>query len=352
MADKCARPHQLGWLKSLYPGYFTLTMATGIIAIAFDMLKMPLAANALSAITFFSWAVLFILYTWRLIVFPKAVLENLLNTRTTFIFFSFVAATDIVGLLLHRLEWQQLAFGCWILSFSAWTALLYCGFSTLTLQHPDRKANVVHGGWLITIVGTQSLVLLGAKIAPQLGEYASYMMVEIYMLWGLGLILYGIFVTLFCYRIFFLDMKVEDYSPLMWVIMGAAAISANAGNSLSPAPSVMPFLDSLHSMVNGVILLCWSWATWWIPLLVIMGIWKHGVSKVPLRYEPMQWSIVFPLGMYTVASYRLALTAGFEPLFWIANLMIWVAIATWGLVMAALLWQIARGFNTLIRQRT
>lgn len=84
---------------------------------------------------------------------------------------------------------------------------------------------------MISIVGTQSLVLLGAAIAPALGEYAGYMMVEVHMLWGLGLLFYGIFVTLFCYRIFFLALKPQDISPLLWVIMGAAAISANAGTS-------------------------------------------------------------------------------------------------------------------------
>ena len=52
------------------------------------------------------------------------------------------------------------------------------------------------------------------------------------MLWGLGLCLYGIFVTLFCYRIFFLRLAPDDVGPLLWVVMGAAAISANAGTAL------------------------------------------------------------------------------------------------------------------------
>lgn len=38
---------KLAWLKNLYPGYFSLTMATGIIAIALDMLEKPLLSDAL-----------------------------------------------------------------------------------------------------------------------------------------------------------------------------------------------------------------------------------------------------------------------------------------------------------------
>ena len=327
---------KLPWLENLYPGYFTLTMATGIIAIALDMLEMPRLSDVLYVITLLSWCIIFSLYTWRLIRFPKVVWADLMNPRLTFIFFSFVAATDISGILFHLHGLHYLALLCWIGAFLAWSALLHCSFSVLTLRHTERTINVVHGGWLICIVGTQSLVLLGVNIVHELGGYAAYMMVGIYMLWGIGLILYAIFVTLFCYRIFFLDMKYDDYTPLMWVIMGAAAISANAGSALALADPIMPVLIALHPLVDGVSLLSWAWATWWIPLLCVIGYWKHFIRKIPLRYEPTQWSIVFPLGMYAVTSYRLALAAEFEPLHWISHVMVWVALAAWCLVMMGL----------------
>ena len=338
-----AQSHKLSWLENLYPGYFTLTMATGILSAALTAAQFHVLAKLFLELALGSWVLIFCLYTWRLILFPNAVLENLLNPQTTFIFFSFVAATDIVGMLSYDQGWQNLAVLCWAVAFCVWTLLLYSSFGVLTLQQADRRANVVHGGWLISIVGTQSLVLLGAKIAPYLGEYAHYMMLEVHLLWCLGLILYAIFVTLFCYRLFFLGMTPHDYSPLMWVIMGAAAISANAGSSLSLSPSTMPFLDSIHPMVNGIIMLCWSWATWWIPLLCLIGFWKHKVFKIPLRYEPTQWSIVFPLGMYTVATARLAETAEIDVLLWIANITLSLALFAWVLVLAALLYEIVKG---------
>jgi tellurite resistance protein TehA-like permease len=73
----------------------------------------------------------------------------------------------------------------------------------------------------------------------------------------------------------------------------------------------------------------WAWATWWIPLLFMLGIWKHGIRRVPLRYTPMLWSLVFPLGMYVVATLRLSLAADFPPLETISHGMIWVALAAW-----------------------
>lgn len=323
---------KLTWLENL-----ALTMATGIIAIALDMLEMPMLSDVLYVITLISWCTLLGLYTWRLIRFPKVVWAELMNPRTTFIFFSFVAATDISGILFYLHGLNYLALSCWIWAFLAWLALLHCSFSVLTLRHAERNVNVVHGGWLICIIGTQSLVLLGVNIAPQLGDYAAYMMVGIYMLWGIGLILYGIFVTLFCYRIFFLDMNDDDYTPLMWVIMGAAAISANASSALALSDPIMSVLVAFHPIVDIVALVSWAWATWWIPLLVVIGYWKHFIRHIPLRYEPMQWNIVFPLGMYAVTSFRLALAAEFEPLHWVSHVMLWVAFIVWCLVMIGLL---------------
>jgi len=323
---KYKQPH---WLKDFYPGYFAMTMATGIISIGLRLQDFIKLSNAFFLFTLITWFIMTFLYTWRLIRFPKEVLENLTNPRTTFIFFTFVAATNISGMLLHFHGYHQLALVCWAVAFIYWSALMYFGFASLTFAHKDREVNVVHGGWLILIVGTQSLVLLGAKISGDLGEYAAYMMVEIHMLWSLGMIFYAIFVTLFCYRIFFMNMEVKDYSPLMWVIMGAAAISANAGSSILLTDPVIPMLVALRPSVQMISIMLWTWATWWIPLLVMIGLWKHVYKKIPITYEPSMWSIIFPLGMYTVSTNNLALSAEFNPLLYLSKGMLWVAVISW-----------------------
>lgn len=324
-------------LKELHPGNFAMVMASGIISIGFTTLHFDLLAEALYIFALAAWITLVALSAVRIFQFPQAVKADLLDPRMVFSYFTLVAATDIVGLLLDIRDHTTLALICWIFAFLAWSTLLYLAFSVLTFLSREHNVNIVHGGWLISIVGTQSLVLLGARIAHDMGEYSKYMMVEVHMLWGLGLIFYGIFVTLFCYRIFFLTIKPEEVTPLIWVIMGAAAISANAGTSLLTQDSYLPFLAAQRPFVDGVTMMIWAWATWWIPMLFLFGLWKHIANKLPLNYEPIMWSFVFPLGMYTVASARLGLTAELPLLQWISQIMIWVALLAWLLTLAGLI---------------
>jgi tellurite resistance protein TehA-like permease len=326
-------------VQALHPGNFALVMSSGIIALGFQILGYQGLASAMRTVALAAWVVLVLLSLARLFRFAAAVRIDLLNPRMVFSYFTLVAATNIVGLLLHGMGHVGLAMACWVMAFLVWCALLYLAFSVLTFLTHEHNVNIVHGGWLIAIVGTQSLVLLGARIAPDLGVYAGYMMVEVHMLWGLGLIFYGIFVTLFCYRIFFLTLKPQDVTPLLWVVMGAAAISVNAGTSLITEDPRLAFLVAQRPFIDGVTLMLWAWATWWIPMLFIFGFWKYVVNRLPLRYEPVLWSLVFPLGMYAVASARLGLAADFPPLQWIAQGMIWIAFGVWLLVLGGLVWR-------------
>lgn len=334
------------WLEGLYPGYFTLTMATGIISIGLGLLDAPFLSSVMYKLALISWLALFSIYSWRLVRYPKAVWSDLINPQLTFNFFTFVAATCVCGMLLHLHGHPLAAIVCWVVAFCAWSVFLYFSFGSLTLLHGERSLKIVDGGWLICIVGTESLVLLGLKIVPLLGDYDSMMMMVVFMLWGLGLMLYGIFVTLFSYRIFFMEMKHSDYTPQMWVIMGAAAISANASSTLDMADPVINVIAEVHPVVDSMALLTWAWATWWIPLLVVIGYWRHAVHKIPLCYEPRQWSIVFPLGMYTVASVQLSLASEVDPLHWISHVTVWVAIFVWCLLVIGLFRRIYRGLFT------
>lgn len=339
----------MAWLRAqvsgLFPGYFALVMATGIISNTLYFENYLMLSNLLFTANVFAYAWLVLLTVIRVLRFRTALWADLTNPALVFAFFTIVAGSDVLGIGMNLRGFGQVALAMWIFALALWFCLIYFSFAVLTFLNTAHGANVVHGGWLIAIVGTESLVILGAALAPAQGDAAPLLFVLIHMLWGVGLGLYGIFITLFAYRIFFFDVGPEDITPLLWVVMGAAAISTNAGSVLILTDSGVPFLISMRPFIDGVTLIMWAWATWWIPLLLLFGIWKHGVRRAPLVYTPMLWSLVFPLGMYALASLRLSLAAEIAALKVIAQTMVWVALAAWVATASALAGVVWRGLR-------
>jgi tellurite resistance protein TehA-like permease len=326
---------------------FALVMATGIISNAFLLEGHRALADALFAVILFAYPCLVLFTLLRLALFSRALWSDLIDPRLVFSFFTIVAGTGVFGVALHLRGFATVAIAMWLLALAVWFVLVYFSFAVLIFLNSAGGANIVHGGWLNAIVGTESLAILGVIVAPEIGGFRPAVFVLAHMLWGVGLALYGIFVTLFAHRIFFSDVDPEDITPVLWVVMGAAAITTNAGSTLILADSGMSFLQLMRPLIDGVTLVMWAWATWWIPLLLMLGIWTHGIRQVPLKYTPMLWSLVFPLGMYAVATLRLSRAADFPPLKMISLGMFWVALAAWiatalGFIYAC--WQNSRQF--------
>lgn len=350
-ASRASAPGVTAWLdhriETLYPGCFALVMATGIISNALFFEGFRDYSAALFTFNLFAYPWLLAITMWRLFRFRTALLADLVNPRLVFAFFTIVAGTDVFGVGLHLRGYATAALGLWLFALAMWFFLIYFSFGVLIFINTTQGANVVHGGWLIAIVGTESLVILGTLVAPAMGDLSRSVFVLIHMLWGVGLGLYGIFIVLFAHRIFFFDVGPDDITPLLWVVMGAAAISTNAGSTLIMTDSGLPFLYAMRPFIDGMTLIIWAWGTWWIPMLILFGLWKHVVCRVPISYNPMLWSLVFPLGMYALASLRLSLAVEFSPLRTISQVMVWVALAVWGATAIGLIvsnWRSLRRF--------
>ncbi len=74
-----------------------------------------------------------------------------------------------------------------------------------------------------------------------------------------------------------------------------------------------------------------------IPVLVAMGWWRHRIHKIPLTSEATMWSIVFPLGMYSVASTYPGRADQLPIVELVGTTWIWVAVGAWTITFAAML---------------
>jgi tellurite resistance protein TehA-like permease len=185
-------------------------------------------------------------------------------------------------------------------------------------------------------VAPQSLVVLGAQLAEGFGAHASDVLFLCVSLWLGGGMLYIWIISLIFYRYTFFTLEPSDLAPPYWINMGAVAISTLAGSMLILAAPQSGLLAELLPFLKGLTLLFWATATWWIPMLLVLGIWRHLYRRFPLRYDPLYWGAVFPLGMYTACTWRLATALGMPSLRIIPSLAIYVAVAAWALTFAGL----------------
>ena len=83
--------------------------------------------------------------------------------------------------------------------------------------------------------------------------------------------------------------------------------------------------------------------------MVVLSVWRHVYRRFPLRYDPLYWGAVFPLGMYTAATTRLSTALGADYLLVIPRVTIFVALVVWALVFSGMLVHLARALRQLGR---
>ena len=343
----------LGWtgreVSALDPACFALVMATGTTSNAMLCVNQTGLSNALFLVNVVVFVWLVVATIWRTILFRAALRADLTHPRLVFSFFTLIAASNVLGLQLDLRGFMTPAFLLWCFNLAIWYILTYFSFGLLMLFNSIPAAQiVVRGAWLFAIVGTQSLVLLGTRmVALTGGEYGEAILVLVHAFWGVGLILYGLFLGQFIHRLLHKRVEPDDLTPLLWVVMGAAAISANAGSLLVQTSLQQHSSYELRPFTDGVSLMIWAWGTWWIPLLAMFGFWKHVIRRVQLTYTPMLWGLVFPLAMYAVATYRLS--DDFPPLRALSDLMSWVALFVWAATAVGLVTASARSFRDFAR---
>ena len=248
-------------------------------------------------------------------------------------YFTVVAATGVLGtqvMLLH--DGLFAATILWWVGVVLWVAFTYTVFTLLTVA--EKKPSLekgINGGWLVVVVATQSVCVLGCTLdGAVLGvgnrDVALFALMSF---WLGGGMLYLWIISLIFYRYMFFRFSPSDLLPPYWINMGAVAISALAGALLAETAEGSPLLAPLRPFVLGLSIMFWATATWWIPMLLVLGIWRHCVRGVRICYDPLYWGLVFPVGMYSVCTFQLADALGASFLLWIARIFVIAAAAVW-----------------------
>jgi tellurite resistance protein TehA-like permease len=326
-------------VRDLPPNIFAVVMATGIVALAVSAAGWPAGAHGLFWVGLAAYGVLWALTAARCARHWPAVRTDLTAHARAPGFFTVVAATGVLGsgcVLLRGAPGPGLAL--WVAAVVLWAVLSYTILPGLVeVEDKPDLGKGLSGVWLLVVVATQSVCVLGCLVAPHLPEGTTEAgLFAALCFWLAGGMLYLWLIALIFYRIMFRPLSPADLAPPYWINMGAMAISTLGGVSLAAAARGSGLLAELLPFLKGLTLMFWATATWWLPLLLMLGVWRHGVKKYPLAYDHGYWGAVFPLGMYAVCTLRLAREFGLPFLAPLGEVSAWVALAAWAVTAVGL----------------
>jgi tellurite resistance protein TehA-like permease len=319
-------------LAGLSPAYFGMVMATGIVSLAAYLLAMPGIAQALFQLNIVVYAVLWLLTVLRMVCYPRRFFGDMVDHLRGPGFFTTVAGTSVLGSQFVVLAADYRAGTVlWVVAIMLWIGLTYTIFAGFTIK--ERKPTLdqgISGAWLLAVVATQSIAVLSALLASHIDQpYKLEINFLALSMWLWGGMLYIWMMSLIFYRYTFFPFSPGDLSPPYWINMGAMAISTLAGSLLIINAPDAPFLLSLLPFIKGFTVFYWATGTWWIPMLVILALWRYVWRRFPMQYDPLYWGAVFPLGMYAASTHEMIEAMGFDFLGFLPPVFLYIGIAAW-----------------------
>jgi tellurite resistance protein TehA-like permease len=333
-------------IREFHPSYLAFVMATGIISTGAFLLGPAWLSLTLLVIASIGFVVLFAALVVWLIGHRSRVVAEFRAPELVFGFFAIPASCDVLGARFvaagHPITTTVLACA----GAGIWFVLTYSVPGSLLLARKrDSVLGGINGTWMLWVVATQSLSIDAATLLPAWPSQSELLATAAVAMWSIGLVLFMLLIALVWLRWLTVVVTAATLSPPYWILMGATAITVLAGSDILSLPATLPAISAITGFVKGTSFVFWSFGTWLIPLLIVLGLWRHLVREWPLRYEADLWTVVFPIGMYAVASFSFGKAAHLSFMEPLSRGVLWVAAGTWLLVTIA-------GLVALGRSRT
>jgi tellurite resistance protein TehA-like permease len=300
------------------PDVFAAVMATGILSIAAGKHQYTKISETLGVVASLGLLVLIVL-----VLLTGAFRRwDLTDPDVTLRLFTFVAACAVLD---SRLASQRVL--VWVLggvALGSWLVLAVLTARNMSVQPWAALRDRAHGAWELASVGTSGLAI----VATQVASHTSLLGVAV-PIWVAALCGYGLMTWLILWRTVTERQDRGGFEPDTWISMGGLAIATLAGDSIhSLAPSW------LSGPVRTVTVVTWVAATLWIPPLIYFGLRRISQGPDGLRFAGVWWAFVFPLGMYSAATYAMAVELGQRSLVTVSLVFFWNALAAWLIVVA------------------
>jgi tellurite resistance protein TehA-like permease len=235
------------------------------------------------------------------------------DPNVTLPLFTYIAACVVVGARLadHRIVLWVLAG----MALQGWLSLMPLAVRSMWRHRWTGLRDRARGGWELAAVATSGLAIVSAELDVLFWAV---------LFWVFGICVYLVMTALVLWRERHDASSPELAQSDVWILMGGIAIATLAGDHLHHTLIPGPIAESVRAVTIGT----WIVATVWIPVLVYVAL---------RRSVGLGWPAVFPLGMYSSATYAMAVETGWRWFVRVSLTFFWIAFAAWLIVAGGVL---------------
>ncbi len=310
-------------VRQFTPNWFAATMGTGILAIALSQLPVTipglrLVAEGLWIFNIALFVLFSCLYTARWIFFFDGA-RRIFGHSVVSMFFGCIPmglATIINGFLIFGIpHWGQSAIDIahclwWIDAGMALVCGVVIPFMMFTRQlHTMEQMTAV---WLLPVVAAEVAAASGAFLIPHLSDPHTQLitLVTSYVLWACSVPLAMSILVILVLRMAIHKLPPTNMAASSWLALGPIGTGALAILNLGLAtPAVFTangmdgFGEAARSigLIGGILL--WGYGLWWILLAILI---TGSYIRQGFPFNIGWWGYTFPLGVYSLATLRLA----------------------------------------------
>ncbi|MEV6449522.1 tellurite resistance/C4-dicarboxylate transporter family protein [Amycolatopsis sp. NPDC051716] len=319
-------------VANLNAGACAFVMGTAIVSTALNLNGARIASVVLLVVGLAGFAVLLPAYGWRLVHWRQRFAADFFGPRA-FAFLTIAIAANVLAARLVSDGHTAAAWAFLALGTLGWLLLGYgipLGLIATTRRRPS--IDQVNGTWFLWAVSSESVAVAAAALSRQITGHLLPILAM--ACWAIGLMQYLLTAGIVLARLLARPVVPENLMTSAWIFMGAAAITVLAGArllELSLEDLMLP-----RSVIVGWSVVLWAFSSWLVPMLLALGIWRHVLRRIPLRYDFGWWNLVFPIGMYGVTTHEWGRTTGTSWLTSLGRGEIWVGAAVWVVVTTAM----------------
>jgi tellurite resistance protein TehA-like permease len=298
-------------LDASRPAAGAIVMGTGIVSLALLLDKRRILSDILLVLDATVWLALALAVPARAKLDRQRFLVDLRHAPAL----TAIAGTGVLGTRIAAQGWSWAGVALLVIAFVLWLGLI-----PQVLRHWTPPTLGV--SFMLT-VSTQSVSLLAATVG--LKSRTTWLLYAALVLFVLGLVAYLFVLRHFQWR------QLISGSGDQWVTGGALAISTVAAARIALLAGETGQLGGKNGPLQTLSLVLWCLAMAWLPCLLVSE-----ATHPRLTYAVNRWATVFPFGMYAACSFAIGSLCDIHGINVFARVWVWVALAVWALVGAAM----------------